>query len=169
MRKALLIMCIALIASTGVFASFDGRTSAGINYSYDKGNEFGMSVDSIGYINEGIIGYYIGVDADFSFSDISLFDISLLAGPAYRYRFNDAPVDFELAIGISGNTTAESILSFGLGAYAGIAWHCTELVDLLAGVKLGSNFVELSFADGFQSGVKGNFYVTPVIAAGFAY
>lgn len=170
MKKKIISVSLVLALSCAcLFASFAGRSSIGVNYSYEDGNYLGLSTDHIGFINNAPVGYFIGADADFGIAGTPGWRINMLIGPAYRYFFSDVPISVDIAAGLSlGGASKSSSLDFGLGAYLGAAWAVTDHMEVLLGAKLGSNFVDINL-DNPAIGIKGDFYVTPQIALGFTY
>ena len=168
MKKILSVLSILTLASVCLFASFDGRSSVGINYSYDDVNYFGLTTDSVGYSTTSPVGYYIGTDADFKIGDITFWTINMILGPSYRYTFGESGVTFEVALGLSANGNSASLFSFGVGSYTGVSYSINENLDLLMGVKMGSNFVNIPLNNPSVT-LDGDFYVTPNFALGFKY
>lgn len=169
MKKIISIVSVLALSCACIFAaSYDGRTSVGINYSYDDGSYFGLSTDTVGYVNDGPVGFYIGTDADFRIGDISAWNINMIVGPSYSYSFGDSNVSFEIAGGISASCTSFELFSFGLGGYAGAAWAFSDSAELLLGAKMGSNFVNIPL-DNPSISTSGDFYITPQLAIGFTY
>lgn len=170
MKKIISIVSVLALSCACIFAAtYDGRTSVGINYSFDYGvNGFGLTTDTVGYINDAPVGYYVGTDADFTIGDVSLWNINMIVGPAYSYEFEGTNVSFEVAGGLSASTTSFELFSFGVGAYAGAAWSFSDSAELLLGAKMGSNFVNIPLNNPSVY-TSGDFYITPQLAIGFNY
>lgn len=169
-KKIILFTVVLALSGACLFASFNGRSTIGVNYSYEGGNYFGLSTDHTGFINNGPVGYFVGVDADFGFAGTPGYRINMLIGPTYKYRFKDIPMSIEVAAGASlGGSSTSNVFSFGLGGYIGAAYAINNSIELLLGAKLGSNFVEVPLSEPSAIHVAGDFYVTPQLAIGFTY
>lgn len=168
MKKILCVLGAAIFASTGLFASFGGHTSADFSYMYNEGGHYlDLASDSLGFASDFPVGYYAGLDAMFNVEDINDWRIGMLAGPAYSYEFGTSGVSFDIAAGLSMSGSPD-FFRFGVGAYAGASWRMTEIFGLGLGVRLGSNFVSVSFDSG-DVGLDSDFYVSPSVSAIFYY
>ena len=169
MKKIISITLVLALSCACAFASFSGRSTIGVNYSLNDGdNRFGLSSDHTGYFGTFPVGYYIGLDADFSFDDASDWNINAIVGPSYVYSFDNAPVQIDIAIGASASADNQNMLALGVGGYIGASWSLSKHIDLLIGTKMGSNFFTVDLDDASTS-VTTNFYVTPQFAIGFTY
>jgi len=167
MKRLLVFIIVSALVCFSAFASFEGRTSVGINYAYNDGNMTGISVDNVGYIN-GDVGYYIGVDTDFDVNDIDVFRIGMIAGPSYQYHFYDVNMSVEISGGLSADYKNKDLFRFGIGGYIGAVWHFAPKMNIILGTKLGSDFVSVDLSDNNWD-ISGDFFVIPMLSIGFKY
>ena len=164
-------MSIVLIAGVAA-ASFDGLTGVGINYEYRDGeNMWGLSSQTFGYVGTCPVEYFIGINADFAFSDVSDFTIGMIVGPSYRYVFQNVPMSIDVAVGLSLSgewIDADDFFGLGIGGYLGAAYYMTDSIALMLGCTLGYDMLAVDLNTGDCS-FYGNFYVSPSIAVGFRY
>lgn len=165
MKKVFLLIVVSVVLASSLLA-FDGSTSTALAYSYENGNYFGLSVDNTGFASSSNLGYYIGAEGLFDFTDISNYNIGLIAGPSYRYSITEK-MSVVASLGISGETTGNT-LSLGLGSYAKGEFMLNDSFSLEAGVKMGNNFVIIPFS-GEGVGIGSHFYITPLIGIGIHY
>lgn len=166
MKKTLMVLFISVVMVTALFA-YEGSTSASFAYSYREGNYLGISSDNTGYFGSSTVGYYAGVDATFNVKDITSWKIGLIAGPSFRYSFNEARVNVNASVGISAEGTEEHF-AFGIGSYLCAEWKATDHFGLGVGVKLGNNFVSVPFND-LSITTNSRFFVTPTVGVEFYY
>ena len=166
MKKVFSILLVSVVLISALMA-FDGNTSASLAYSFEDGNNMGLSSENTGYFGSSNLGYYVGVDAVFDLTDISDWNVGMIVGPSCRYSFVDAGVTATLALGVSAEGSKD-LFAFGVGAYAGGDWSITDHFGLGVGVKVGNNFVSLPY-ETKELTLSSRFYVTPVIGVQFYY
>lgn len=169
MKKVLIMLVASLVCCCGLFASFDGFTTVGPSYSFHDGkNYMGLNSDNFGFVNDGPVGYYAGINAEFNLKDVNDWKIGMLVGPSYRYSFGESGVSLDIALGLSMEGTNLGFFSFGVGGYIGADWRINNVFGLGIGTQIGSNFVDVNLANG-KFGVSGDFYVSPTLSAIFYY
>ena len=117
MKKVFSILLVSVVLISALMA-FDGNTSASLAYSFEDGNNLGLSSENTGYFGSSNLGYYIGIDSVFNVTDISDWEVGMIAGPSYRYSFSESGVTATLALGVSAEGSKD-LFAFGVGAYAG--------------------------------------------------
>ena len=100
MKKVFSILLVSVVLISALMA-FDGNTSASMSYSFEDGNNMGLSSENTGYFGSSNLGYYVGVDAVFDLTDISDWNVGMIVGPSYRYSFSESGVTAALALGVS--------------------------------------------------------------------
>ncbi len=169
MKKKILVLAIVSLMCVSAFAAVEGRTSVGLNYSYNDGNFFGLTTDTVGFINDCPVGYYIGTDADFGIGNVSAYKIQMQFAPVYRYMIANTAMSIDLALGLSASYVEADLFKFGIGGYLGAEYRVSDIVSLMVGAKMGSDFVNIPLESNPEVTVDGDFYVTPYLAVGFCY
>ena len=162
MKKVFSILLVSVVLISALMA-FDGNTSASLAYSFEDGNNLGLSSENTGYFGSSNLGYYIGIDSVFNVTDISDWEVGMIVGPSYRYSFVDAGVTATLALGVSAEGSKD-LFAFGVGAYAGGDWRITDHFGLGVRLTVGKNFVLLPY-ETKELTVSSRWYETPAIQA----
>ncbi len=169
MKKKIIVLALIALVCASAFAAVDGRTSIGLNYSYNDGNYFGLTTDTVGFINNSSIGYYIGTDAAFGIGNVNAYKIHMQFAPVYRYMIANTAMSIDLALGLSASYVDADLFKFGVGGYLGAEYRVNELTSLMIGAKMGSDFVNIPLKNNPDVTIEGDFYITPYIGVGFCY
>lgn len=171
-RKMFLILIVAALATTPMFASFEGISSIGGSYQYREGSHLGgLSNQNFGFINDAPVGYFVGINAGFGDLADPDWAVNMLVGPAYSYFFPEANLSIDVALGasLSGQWMDDGdYFGLGIGGYLGATWHMTSHTALLLGATLGYDILGVGLSNG-DVGFNGVFHVAPSLAVGFTY
>ncbi|MCK9330682.1 MAG: hypothetical protein M0Q94_12475 [Candidatus Cloacimonetes bacterium] len=169
MKRTMIMVALMLVLVIGTVGA-DSVSSVGGEYIYRDGMSFGgLSSQNFGYFDSQI-GYFIGGNAGFNLSGGTNWTMNLIAGPSFRYHFNETKMYFDAAAGLSlsGTWASDRAFEAGIGGSFGACYEVTEKISLLIGTSIGYDMLRVDLETG-AIGFGGSFYCIPSMSVGFSY